>query len=217
MTSGRLHPRYRDGRASHPLYIIWHNMRYRCQNPGCRVWKYLAPGASVFATVGTIVFGLLSKTWGRGRQNIFLIAGRITMVRAIAAGPRGGSKPRIAGTRIAPGRPHKLLIDRSLNCVPDVDQPRGAERKANKNNLVLGLPRVGLGGSVRRVACGGGVEIILGQARRRWSEDEKRALVAETFVDGQTVNGVARRHNISRSMLFGRCKQYCETVGFAAP
>jgi transposase-like protein len=60
------------------------------------------------------------------------------------------------------------------------------------------------------------VEIILGQARRRWSEDEKRALVAETFVSGQTVNGVARRHNISRSMLFGWRKQYCET-GFAAP
>jgi transposase len=60
------------------------------------------------------------------------------------------------------------------------------------------------------------VEIILGQPRRRWSEDEKRALVAETFVDGQTVNGVARRHNISRSMLFGWRKQYCET-GYAAP
>jgi len=60
------------------------------------------------------------------------------------------------------------------------------------------------------------VEIILGQARRRWSEGEKRALVAETFVNGQTVNGVARRHNISRSMLFGWRKQYCET-GFAAP
>ena len=44
------------------------------------------------------------------------------------------------------------------------------------------------------------MEIILGQARRRWREDEKRALVAETFADGQTVNGVARRHNISRSM-----------------
>jgi hypothetical protein len=40
--------------------------------------------------------------------------------------------------------------------------------------------------------------------------------VAETFVDGQTVNGVARRHNIGRSMLFGWRKQYCET-GFAAP
>ena len=60
------------------------------------------------------------------------------------------------------------------------------------------------------------MEIILGQARRRWSEDEKRALVAETLVEGQTVNGVARRHNIGRSMLFGWCKQYCET-GFAAP
>jgi transposase len=60
------------------------------------------------------------------------------------------------------------------------------------------------------------VEIILGQPRRRWSEDAKRALVAETFVGGQTVNGVARRHNISRSMLFGWRKQYCET-GFAAP
>jgi transposase len=50
------------------------------------------------------------------------------------------------------------------------------------------------------------VEIILGQARRCWSEDEKRALVAETFIDGETVNGVARRHNISRSMLFG-CRE----------
>jgi transposase-like protein len=57
------------------------------------------------------------------------------------------------------------------------------------------------------------VEIILGQKRRRWSEDEKRALVAETFVNGQTVNGVARRHNISRSMLLGWRKQYCETLG----
>jgi transposase len=60
------------------------------------------------------------------------------------------------------------------------------------------------------------VEIILGQARRRWSEDEKRALVAETFVDGQTVNGVARRHNISRSMLFGWRKQYREALSFGS-
>ena len=60
------------------------------------------------------------------------------------------------------------------------------------------------------------MEIILGQPRRRWSKDAKRALVAETFVDGQTVHGVARRHNISRSVLFGWRKQYCET-GFAAP
>jgi transposase len=52
------------------------------------------------------------------------------------------------------------------------------------------------------------VEIILGQARRRWSEDEKRALVAETLVEGQTVHGGARRHNISRIMLFCWRKEY---------
>jgi len=61
------------------------------------------------------------------------------------------------------------------------------------------------------------VEIIFGQARRHWSEDEKRALVAETFVDGQTVNAVARRHNISRSMLFGWRKQYREALKCTAP
>lgn len=36
------------------------------------------------------------------------------------------------------------------------------------------------------------MDIILGQARRHWSEDEKRALVAETFVAVQPVNAVAR-------------------------
>jgi transposase-like protein len=61
------------------------------------------------------------------------------------------------------------------------------------------------------------VEIILGQARRHWSEDEKRALVAETFVEGQTVNAVARRHNISRSMLFGWRKRYREVLKCTAP
>jgi transposase len=61
------------------------------------------------------------------------------------------------------------------------------------------------------------VEIILGQARRHWSEDEKRALIAETFVAGQTVNAVARRHNISRSMLFGWRKHYREVLKCTAP
>jgi transposase len=46
------------------------------------------------------------------------------------------------------------------------------------------------------------VEVILGKERRRWSEDDKRALVAETFVEGETVHGVARRHSVSSSMLF---------------
>ena len=61
------------------------------------------------------------------------------------------------------------------------------------------------------------MEIILGQARRRWSEDEKRALVAETFVDGETVNGVARRHNINPNMLFSWREQYREALPCTAP
>ena len=46
------------------------------------------------------------------------------------------------------------------------------------------------------------VEIYRGQARRRWSEDDKRRLVAETFGPGATVHGVARRHGVSSSQLF---------------
>jgi transposase len=46
------------------------------------------------------------------------------------------------------------------------------------------------------------VEIYRGQARRRWSEDDKRRLVAETFGPGATVYGVARRRGVSPSQLF---------------
>ena len=56
------------------------------------------------------------------------------------------------------------------------------------------------------------MEVILGKERRRWSEDEKRGLVAETFVEGATVNAVARRHRINPSMLFTWRKQYREQL-----
>lgn len=46
------------------------------------------------------------------------------------------------------------------------------------------------------------MEIILGKARQRWSESQKRELVAETLVEGVTVTSVALRHGVSRSMLF---------------
>ena len=46
------------------------------------------------------------------------------------------------------------------------------------------------------------VEIFRGQARRRWSEKDKRRLVAETIGPGATVHGVARRHGVSASQLF---------------
>jgi transposase len=52
------------------------------------------------------------------------------------------------------------------------------------------------------------VEIFRGQARRRWSEADKRRLVAETMGPGATVHGVARRHGVSPSQLFAWRKLY---------
>jgi transposase len=52
------------------------------------------------------------------------------------------------------------------------------------------------------------VEIFRGQARRRWSEEDKRRLVAETIGPGATVHGVARRHGVSPSQLFAWRKLY---------
>ena len=52
------------------------------------------------------------------------------------------------------------------------------------------------------------VEIFRGQARRRWSEEDKRRLVAETIGPGATVHGIARRHGVSPSQLFAWRKLY---------
>ena len=52
------------------------------------------------------------------------------------------------------------------------------------------------------------VEIFRGQARRRWSEEDKRRLVAETFGPGGAVHGVARRSGVSPSQLFAWRKLY---------
>ena len=59
------------------------------------------------------------------------------------------------------------------------------------------------------------MDIILGRARRRWSVEEKRALVAKTFLPGGSVNGVARRHDINPSMLFSWRKRFQAELGFA--
>jgi transposase len=52
------------------------------------------------------------------------------------------------------------------------------------------------------------MDIILGKERRRWSEDQKREIVAETFVEGATVTDVARRYGASRSMVFSWRKRF---------
>jgi transposase len=51
------------------------------------------------------------------------------------------------------------------------------------------------------------VEIFHERSRRRWTEADKRRLVAETLAPGATVHGVARRHGVNPSQLFTWRKQ----------
>jgi transposase len=48
------------------------------------------------------------------------------------------------------------------------------------------------------------IEVITGvERRRKWSAQEKAAIVAESLVDGAVVSEVARRHGLSPQQLFG--------------
>ena len=47
------------------------------------------------------------------------------------------------------------------------------------------------------------VEVITSvQRRRRWSAEEKAAIVQETYASGMSVSLVARRHGIAPNQLF---------------
>jgi transposase len=61
------------------------------------------------------------------------------------------------------------------------------------------------------------VEVITGrERRRRWSEEEKRAIVAESMAPGSTVSEVARRADVCPGQIY-RWRQELRTVanGFA--
>ena len=45
-------------------------------------------------------------------------------------------------------------------------------------------------------------EILGRERRRRWSDEEKAQIVAESVQDGRSVSWVARRHGLSPSQLF---------------
>ena len=77
------------------------------------------------------------------------------------------------------------------------------------------LPRrhwLGLGASISASdgACTGvrdgamaRVEVITGrERRRRWTEDQKRAIIAESFAPGAMVSDVARRADISSGQIY---------------
>jgi transposase len=46
-------------------------------------------------------------------------------------------------------------------------------------------------------------EVLVGpERRRRWSEDEKARIIAESFQPGVQVTEIARRHGMSRGLLY---------------
>ena len=53
----------------------------------------------------------------------------------------------------------------------------------------------------------GGVQ---GAGRRRWSAEERRRIVAESFEPGASVSVVARRHDINTNLLFTWRRRYHE-------
>lgn len=54
----------------------------------------------------------------------------------------------------------------------------------------------------RRMEAGGFVELLVAPAaKRRWSDEAKGRIVAETLLPGITVNEVARRHSLKANHL----------------
>lgn len=62
------------------------------------------------------------------------------------------------------------------------------------------------------------IEVITGvERRRKWSQEEKLTVVAESLAEGAVVSEVARRHGISPQQLFGwRAKIRSETAAARA-
>ena len=60
------------------------------------------------------------------------------------------------------------------------------------------------------------VQVITGaERRRRWSEEQKRALVAEAFAPGAVVMDVARRADVSATVLYRWRRQFTPGAAFA--
>ena len=60
------------------------------------------------------------------------------------------------------------------------------------------------------------MDIILGKERRRWSAEDKRDIVAETFAPGAVILDVCRRHQISSGQIHTWRKQLRSALGYPA-
>ena len=62
-------------------------------------------------------------------------------------------------------------------------------------------------------------EVLVGpERRRRWSEDEKARIIEESLRPGAQVTDIARRHGVSRALLYAwRREARCTPVSPVAP
>jgi len=62
---------------------------------------------------------------------------------------------------------------------------------------------------------GAGGEVRSRRRRRRWSEAQKRRIVAESYQPGISVSVVARRHDVNANLVFSWRRQYRELARMA--
>ena len=62
---------------------------------------------------------------------------------------------------------------------------------------------------------GAGGEVRFRRRRRRWSEAQKRRIVAESYQPGASVSVVARRHDVNANLVFKWRRQYRELARMA--
>ena len=71
---------------------------------------------------------------------------------------------------------------------------------------------------VSATACPQRIEVITGvERRRKWSAQEKAAIVAESLAEGAVISEVARRHGLRPQQLFGWRSRLRDAVRGSAP
>src|SRR5215203_3004922 len=114
--------------------------------------------------------------------------------------PLPGSKPWLAGSPHSPSHRFGYLGSspkRRLGCA--------FQRRAERMMFGAGweLRHMSISELMHRPERARRLEVFTGAGRRRtWPDDEKAAIVAESYAPGRTVCGVARRHGLTPAQLF---------------
>lgn len=102
-------------------------------------------------------------------------------------------------------RRREAAVAAALDVAPEVVADTGAGARTSTGTEEVLLP-------------GPVAEILTGpELRRRWTEEQKLRLVAETFRPGASISGVARRHGVHSSVVFRWRRRFTEPVPTEGP